>query len=69
LPRLSQRVRRPVGGAGSIGSETVKLLATHRAAALHVSDLSENYLADLVRELRNRDQGIAASRVPLRPPG
>lgn len=49
-----------VGGAGSIGSETVKLIANRPVAALHVADLSENYLADLVRDLRNRPGGLAA---------
>ena len=49
-----------VGGAGSIGSATVRLISEHPTAALHVSDLSENYLADLVRELRNRPRGIRA---------
>lgn len=47
-----------VGGAGSIGSETVRLIAAHSTAALHVTDLSENYLADLVRDLRNSPEGI-----------
>ncbi|MGI9354356.1 MAG: polysaccharide biosynthesis protein [Rhizobiaceae bacterium] len=41
------------GGAGSIGSSTVKLLASYDTAALHIADISENYLADLVRTLRN----------------
>lgn len=47
-----------VGGAGSIGGETVRLVAAQRTAALHVTDLSENYLADLVRDLRNSPEGI-----------
>ena len=49
-----------VGGAGSIGSATVKLLAEYPTAALHIADISENYLADLVRDLRNGARGIAA---------
>lgn len=48
------------GGAGTIGGETVRLLAGYRTAALHVIDLSENYLADLVRDLRNASSPIAS---------
>lgn len=47
-----------VGGAGSIGSMTTRLLADHRPAALHVVDQSENYLAELVRDLRGRPEGL-----------
>src|SRR5947208_10560960 len=42
-----------VGGAGSIGAATARLLASFRPAALHVVDLSENGLAELVRDLRS----------------
>jgi FlaA1/EpsC-like NDP-sugar epimerase len=49
-----------IGGAGSIGSATVRLLARHSPAALHVCDLSENYLADLVRDLRNTEYQVSA---------
>ena len=42
-----------VGGAGSIGSETTKLLARFNLAALHIVDHCENYLADLIRDLRS----------------
>jgi FlaA1/EpsC-like NDP-sugar epimerase len=47
-----------VGGGGTIGSATCKLLAAHAPAALHVVDQSENYLAELVRELRGRSEGL-----------
>lgn len=47
-----------VGGAGSIGSSTVGLLADLAPRSLHVVDISENYLAELVRDLRSRPQGL-----------
>lgn len=42
-----------VGGAGSIGSATTQLLLRYRPRAVHVVDISENYLAELVRDLRS----------------
>jgi NAD(P)-dependent dehydrogenase (short-subunit alcohol dehydrogenase family) len=48
-----------IGGGGSIGAATVQLLSTFKPAALHVIDLSENYLAELVRNLRSRPAGLA----------
>jgi FlaA1/EpsC-like NDP-sugar epimerase len=50
-----------IGGAGSIGSSTVGLLADLAPACLHVVDIGENYLAELVRELRSRPQGLQVS--------
>jgi FlaA1/EpsC-like NDP-sugar epimerase len=47
-----------VGGGGSIGSATTTLLADLGPAALHVVDQSENYLAELVRGLRGRPEGL-----------
>jgi FlaA1/EpsC-like NDP-sugar epimerase len=47
-----------VGGGGSIGSATTALLSTLGPSALHVVDQSENYLAELVRELRGRPAGL-----------
>jgi FlaA1/EpsC-like NDP-sugar epimerase len=41
------------GGAGSIGKEVVKQLFRGKPAALHVVDLSENNLVELVRDLRS----------------
>jgi FlaA1/EpsC-like NDP-sugar epimerase len=42
-----------VGGAGSIGSAVVKELFARKPAALHVVDLSENNLTELVRDIRS----------------
>jgi len=47
-----------IGGAGSIGSATVKLVADFKPQALHVVDPNENNLAELVRDLRSREQGL-----------
>jgi FlaA1/EpsC-like NDP-sugar epimerase len=47
-----------VGGAGSIGSSTVKLLSQLDLACLHVVDQNENSLAELVRDLRSSRQGL-----------
>jgi FlaA1/EpsC-like NDP-sugar epimerase len=48
-----------VGGGGSIGSATTMLLADLSPESLHVVDQSENYLAELVRDLRGRPGGLA----------
>jgi len=53
-----------VGGGGSIGSATSILLAEFEPRSLHVIDQSENYLAELVRDLRSRI--TSASRIDLR---
>ena len=42
-----------VGGGGSIGSATLRALIRFEPAAVHVIDHSENYLAELVRDLRS----------------
>lgn len=42
-----------VGGAGSIGSAVVRELFRRRPRVLHVVDVSENNLAELVRDLRS----------------
>ena len=47
-----------IGGGGSIGAATTALLAEFRPAALHIVDQSENYLAELVRDLRGRPEGL-----------
>jgi FlaA1/EpsC-like NDP-sugar epimerase len=47
-----------LGGAGSIGSVTVGLLADLAPRALHVVDTDENGLAELVRDLRSRRAGL-----------
>ncbi len=41
------------GGAGSIGKEVVKQIFARRPAALHVIDINENNLVELVRDLRS----------------
>lgn len=48
-----------VGGGGTIGSATTMLIADLEPSALHVVDQSENYLAELVRDLRGRPSGLA----------
>jgi FlaA1/EpsC-like NDP-sugar epimerase len=47
-----------IGGAGSIGAATTRLIADYGPAALHVVDQSENQLAELVRSLRSRREGF-----------
>ncbi|MFH1741486.1 MAG: polysaccharide biosynthesis protein, partial [bacterium] len=42
-----------IGGAGSIGSSTVKILSRYRPRALHIVDQNENGLVELVRSLRS----------------
>lgn len=53
-----------VGGAGSIGSATLRALLPYRPAAVHVIDQNENALAELVRDLRGA--GAVDSRVELK---
>lgn len=50
-----------VGGGGSIGSATTSLLVDYQPSVLHVVDQSENYLAELVRQLRGSRLGVDAS--------
>lgn len=47
-----------VGGAGSIGSSTIKALSEFEPAAIHVIDQNENQLTELVRDLRSSFQGL-----------
>jgi FlaA1/EpsC-like NDP-sugar epimerase len=56
-----------IGGAGSIGSNTIKALAPFKPARLHIIDQSENNLAELVRDLRNSglDSSIALRALPI----
>jgi FlaA1/EpsC-like NDP-sugar epimerase len=49
-----------VGGAGSIGSSTIKRIAEHEPYALHVVDHNENALAELVRQLRSQPHAWSA---------
>lgn len=50
-----------VGGGGTIGSATTAFVSRLRPAALHVVDQSENYLAELVRDLRGRPEGLTVA--------
>jgi FlaA1/EpsC-like NDP-sugar epimerase len=43
-----------VGAAGSIGSNTVHVMARYAPAALHIVDQNENALTELVRQLRSQ---------------
>jgi nucleoside-diphosphate-sugar epimerase len=47
-----------IGGAGSIGSATIRALSAHRPRSIHVVDHNENGLAELVRDLRSREEGL-----------
>jgi FlaA1/EpsC-like NDP-sugar epimerase len=53
-----------VGGGGSIGSVTTRLLLQYAPRAVHVLDHSENYLAELVRDIRSG--GSVRSEIDLR---
>ena len=53
-----------VGGGGTIGAATIQLLINLSPSALNVIDHSENYLAELVRDIRG--QSDAASSIDLR---
>ena len=44
-----------VGGAGSIGREVTAEIFRRRPAALHIIDISENSLVELVRKVRSSD--------------
>ena len=47
-----------IGGAGSIGSNTIDTVSRFSPASLHVVDHNENGLAELVRNLRSRVGGL-----------
>jgi len=44
-----------IGGAGSIGSSVVKILFGFKAKKIHVIDINENSLVELVRSIRSTD--------------
>ena len=44
-----------VGGGGSIGAATTRALLAYAPAGVVVVDISENYLAELVRDIRSRN--------------
>ena len=47
-----------MGGAGTIGSATAKLILEYLPASVHIIDQNENELAELVRDLHARPQGM-----------
>ena len=53
-----------VGGAGSVGSATIRALLRYHPAAVHVIDQNENGLAELVRDLRG--SGLVEKQLDLR---
>src|ERR1700733_5562531 len=55
------------GGAGSIGSATLELLFRYAPAAVHVIDLAENGLAELVRDFRSRPEPLVTGEFRLLP--
>ena len=59
---ISQRVKGKrvlvLGGAGSIGQAVTKAFLSHGPKAIHVVDLSENNLVELVRDIRNSFENL-----------
>ena len=47
-----------IGGAGSIGSNTILCMLGYRPKVVHIIDQNENMLADLTRLLLGRPQGL-----------
>lgn len=47
-----------IGAAGSIGAATLEVLVSYGPSAFHVVDQNENELAELVRKLRSRPEGL-----------
>lgn len=48
-----------IGGAGSIGQAVVKQVLLRNPSRLHVVDISENNLAELVRDIRSSDLNVS----------
>lgn len=65
--RLSASVRGRrvlvIGGAGSIGSATIEAMLPLEPKCVHVLDINENGLAELVRRLRNCSFGVGATEI------
>jgi FlaA1/EpsC-like NDP-sugar epimerase len=55
------------GGAGSIGSATIELLLGYAPKAVHVIDLAENGLVELVRDFRSRPRPLITGELRLLP--
>lgn len=53
LYKISGRRILVIGGAGSIGSATVMAILKYSPKAMHVVDINENNLAELIRVIRN----------------
>jgi FlaA1/EpsC-like NDP-sugar epimerase len=56
-----------IGGAGSIGSSTVRQLARFDTAALHIVDMNENGLVEVVRDLRGSATSVKTADFQLLP--
>ena len=56
-----------IGGAGSIGSNTIDTISRYQPETLHVVDQNENGLADLVRYLRSREGGLQVNNFKALP--
>ena len=56
-----------IGGAGSVGSATVKELLQRAPACVHVVDPDENGLVELIRDLRSRREGLGATELRTLP--
>ena len=55
------------GGAGSIGSATIELLFGYGPAVVHVADIAENGLVELVRDFRSRPTPLVSGEMRLLP--
>ena len=55
------------GGAGSIGRATVELLFGYAPAAVHVVDIGENALVEMVRDFRSRPTPVITGEFRLLP--
>jgi FlaA1/EpsC-like NDP-sugar epimerase len=55
------------GGAGSIGGATLELIFRYAPAAVHVIDLAENGLVELVRDFRSRPDRLVSGEFRLLP--
>jgi len=56
-----------VGGAGTIGSATLRTLLRYQPAQLDVVDVNENQLAELIRDIRSSDAAVQATAITTLP--